>query len=118
MVTKEGELTMNKLINIDEMKCLVSDNKITLLYISSERCEVCKVILPRLVEMLESYPLVAVMRADIEELPLLSGEYSVFTIPCVLVFVEGKEVFREARYISLEQLNEQVDRYYTMLYKE
>ena len=109
---------MNTLRNIDEIKSLVLNSKIALLYISSESCNVCKVIYPRLVDMLESYPEVKAVRTDILELPLLSGEYNVFTIPCVLVFVEGKEIVREARFINLDYLNEQIDRYYNMLYKE
>lgn len=109
---------MNTLKNIDEMKSLVLNNKIALLYISSESCNVCKVIFPRLVDILKSYPEVETVRADIQELPLLSGAYNVFTIPCVLVFVEGKEILREARFINLDYLNEQIDRYYNIFYKE
>jgi thiol-disulfide isomerase/thioredoxin len=116
--TKEGDITVNTLRNIDEIKSLVSNSKITLLYISSESCGVCKVIFPRLENMLKSYPEVEAARTDIQELPLLSGEYNVFTIPCVLVFVEGKEIVREARYINFEQLNDQIDRYYNIFYKE
>ena len=109
---------MNILKNIEEIKSLVSNNKIALLYISSENCNVCKVIFPRLEEMLELYPEVKAARADIDKLPLLSGEYNVFTIPCILVFAEGKEIVRQARYIDLDKLNEQIDRYYNIFFKE
>jgi thiol-disulfide isomerase/thioredoxin len=116
--TNEGAVVMNILRNIDEIKGLVSNNKIALLYISSESCGVCKVIFPRIEDMLKSYPEIEAARTDIQELPLLSGEYNVFTIPCVLVFVEGKEIVRQARYINFEQLNDQIDRYYNIFYKE
>ncbi len=68
--------------------------------------------------MLELYPEVKAARADIDKLPLLSGEYNVFTIPCILVFAEGKEIVRQARYIDLDKLNEQIDRYYNIFFKE
>jgi thiol-disulfide isomerase/thioredoxin len=109
---------MDKLKNIDEIKSIASDNKMTLLYISSESCNVCKVILPRLEHMLEQYNVIKAVKADIEELPLLSGEYSVFTIPCILVFAEGKEILREARYINIENIKEHIDRYYNLIFKE
>lgn len=115
--TREGDVAMKALRNIDEIKSLVSNSKITLLYISSESCGVCKVIFPKLEDMLKSYPAIEAARTDIQELPLLSGEYNVFTIPCVLVFVEGKEIVRQARYINFEQLNDQIDRYYNIFYK-
>jgi thioredoxin-like negative regulator of GroEL len=107
---------MNTLKNIDEIKSLISNNKIVLLYISSKNCNICKVIYPRLVGMLETYPEVKAARADIQELPLLSGEYNVFTIPCILVFAEGKEIVREARYIDIEAIEEMLERYYKMFY--
>lgn len=109
---------MNTNNNIDEIKSLVLNNKIALLYISSISCSVCKVIYPRLVDILDSYPNIKAVRADIQELPLLSGEYNVFTVPCVLVFIEGKEIIRNARFINLDRLNEQLDKYYHIFYKE
>ena len=109
---------MNVLKNIDEIKTIVAKNKMVLLYISSESCNVCKVIFPRLMDMLKYYPQVTAVRADILELPLLSGEYNVFTIPCVLVFVDGKENLRQARFINLDYLNEQIDKSYNRFYKK
>ncbi|MDF2891599.1 MAG: Thioredoxin domain [Clostridia bacterium] len=109
---------MNKLNDINEIKSIVANHKITLLYITSESCNVCKVIFPRLEDLLVSYPEIKAVRADIQELPLLSGEYNVFTIPCILAFADGKEILREARYIDLEKLRAQLDRTYQLLYEE
>jgi thioredoxin-like negative regulator of GroEL len=107
---------MNTLKNIDEIKRLISDNKIVLLYLSSKNCNICKVIYPRLLGMLKTYPDVKTARADIQELPLLSGKYNVFTIPCVLIFADGKEIVREARYIDIEAIKEMLKRYCNMIY--
>jgi thioredoxin-like negative regulator of GroEL len=109
---------LNKLNDINEIKSIVANHKITLLYITSESCNVCKVIFPRLEDLLVSYPEIKAVRADIQELPLLSGEYNVFTIPCILAFADGKEILREARYIDLEKLRAQLDRTYQLLYEE
>ena len=107
---------MNTLSNIEEIKSLVSNNKISLLYIASESCGVCKVIYPRLIEMLKNYPEIEAAKGDIQDIPLLAGEYNVFTLPCVLVFVEGKEIIREARYINLEAIEANINRYYHMIF--
>ncbi|HYE11250.1 MAG TPA: thioredoxin family protein [Patescibacteria group bacterium] len=109
---------MKILNNIDEMKSIVANHKIALLYITSESCNVCKVIFPRLKSLLESFPEIKAVRADIQELPLLSGEYNIFTIPCILAFAEGKEILREARYIDLEKLRAQLERTYQLLFEE
>jgi thiol-disulfide isomerase/thioredoxin len=115
-LTNEGEVAMNTLINIEEIKSLVSNNKISLLYISSKNCGVCKVIYPRIINMLKNYPKIEAAEGDIDDLPLLAGEYNVFTLPCVLVFAEGKEILREARYIDLGAIEENIDRYYNMIF--
>jgi thiol-disulfide isomerase/thioredoxin len=107
---------MERLKSIDEIKNIVANNKMSLLYISSESCNVCKIIFPKVEEMLKAYPAVKAARADIDEMPALSGEYSVFTIPCILVFAEEKEVIREARYINIESIEERIKRYYRMIY--
>lgn len=107
---------MEILKNIDNIKDLINTNEIAFIYISSEDCNVCKVIYPRLEEMLKRYPNVKTARTDINDLPSLSGEYNVFTLPCILVFVEGKEAIREARYINIEEIEDKIKRYYSMLF--
>jgi hypothetical protein len=47
---------------------------------------------------------------DLSLLPEIGGQFSVFTIPGILVFLNGKEVVREARFISMEQLETQLNR--------
>jgi hypothetical protein len=53
---------------------------------------------------------------DLEKIELAKGKFSVFTIPTILMFINGKEFIREARYISVEDLRNKKLRYYE-LYK-
>ncbi|MDI3477356.1 MAG: hypothetical protein PWQ59_881 [Thermoanaerobacterium sp.] len=36
------------------------------------------------------------------------AKFSIFTVPTVLLFAEGKEVIREARFISMDMLEEKI----------
>jgi thiol-disulfide isomerase/thioredoxin len=107
---------LKTLKHIEEIKNDIMNNKITLLYITSEKCGICKVISPRLDDMLKSFPEVRSVKANIDELPVLAGEYNVFTVPCILIFIQGKEVNREARYVNFEAIQETIDRYYRIIY--
>lgn len=106
---------MRRSKNVNEVKAIIANNTIALLYVSSEKCGVCNVIFPRLTHMLKSYPAVMAVQINIDEAPLITGEYNIFTIPCVLVFIEGKEVIREARYINIKEIEEKIARYYSMI---
>ena len=50
--------------------------------------------------------------------PEAAGQHSVFTIPTVLVFFQGREQFRFARNIGLNQLEEAIARPYSMVFED
>lgn len=106
---------MNEINRINDANTLIQSNQMMLLYISSEACGICKIIQPKLQEMLLHYPAVSAYKIDIDKMPEASGLFQVFTLPCVLFFAEGKELIREARYIHVDQLQDQIQRYYEML---
>ena len=107
--------SMEQLHSIEQVNQFIREYDFSLLFLSSKNCGICTVILPKLEELTLKYPQLQAAQADINELPLLSGEFNVFTLPCVLVFVQGKEVLRQARYIDLQKIDQQIDRYITML---
>ena len=87
-----------------------------LLYFSTDTCSVCRVLKPRVARMLEEqFPRTGAGYVDTEKSPVLSGQHGVFTIPTILLFVEGKEHARFSRNISLHQLEEAIERPYSML---
>ncbi|HAA63947.1 MAG TPA: thioredoxin, partial [Thermoanaerobacter sp.] len=47
-----------------------------------------------------------------------SGKFSVFTVPTVIVYVDGKEAIREARFISMDTLEEKISKYYSLFFEE
>jgi len=66
--------------------------------------------------MLSSYPNVKSIKIDINESPSLGAEYSVFIAPTILVFTYGKETLRESKFIVLDKLEEQINRYYNLIF--
>jgi thioredoxin-like negative regulator of GroEL len=85
------------------------------LYFSRPGCGVCDALRPRVEELLQHYPGVESWFVDLEQHPEAAGHYSVFTIPAVILFVQGKETVRFARYFSIDQLEEKISRYYELL---
>ncbi len=95
---------------------LIAHEKMLLLYLSRPDCGVCTAIKPKVEEMLSRYPKIRSGYIDLDQLPAAAGEFSVFTIPAVLVYTDGKESVREARYISMEPLEEKIRRPYELLF--
>lgn len=108
---------MSKTYLKEEIEALINTNEIIFLYFSSKSCGVCKVIKPKLDEMLKAYPKLKSLQIDVEGNIKLAASYSVFTLPAVIVFVNGKETIREARYINVEEIKNKIERYYKLMYE-
>ncbi|MGB8001147.1 MAG: thioredoxin family protein, partial [Anaerobacillus sp.] len=72
------------------------------LYLHGTNCSVCHALLPQVEEVLADYPQIVSEKLNVQEVPESAGEFSVFTIPVLLLFVDGKEYIREARFVNIE----------------
>ncbi len=106
---------MNKVHSLEEIKSTLEEEKIVLLYISRTNCSVCHALLPQVEQLLGSYPSIVSVHANADEIPEIAGEYSIFTVPVLIIFIEGKEMLRKARFVPIDELNQQLTRLISML---
>ncbi|WP_347861377.1 thioredoxin family protein [Salimicrobium sp. PL1-032A] len=99
---------MNKLDNLEEARRTIEKEQLSLVYISQPACSVCHGLKPQIEELLESYPDIKAIHLDATEIPEISGEFQVFTVPVVLVYSEGRELIREARFVPVGKLDHQL----------
>lgn len=111
-----GGRSMDKINTQESAKRLVSENEMALLYLGSQTCGVCRDMLPKVEKLLTEYPKLKGAYVEVGDVPELAAAFSVFTIPALLIYAEGKEVIREARHISLLDIAQRVDRYYGLLF--
>jgi len=102
---------MNSLNSIDDIKYFIKENKFVMLYFSSDGCNVCDVILPRLEELLKKHSKVMSGHVEIQNMPSVASVFGIFTIPAIILFLEGKEILRQARYINFLDLEEKIQRF-------
>jgi thioredoxin 1 len=109
---------MNQLTRTEQFEQELKDNPLVLAYFSGNNCSVCKSLKPK-IEMLveQQFPSVKFIEINTEENPHLSSRFSVFTVPVVMFFVEGKDYIREARNISTIDLTNKMDKI-VKLYEE
>ncbi len=110
---------MEGLYNLETLRELISEKPGVLLYFSNDMCSVCRVLKPKVEDLLSSeFPEMEVRYIDTDKSPVISGQYRVFTIPTILIFFDGKEQARLSRNISLHQLTESIERPYELIFGE
>jgi thioredoxin 1 len=104
-------------MEINEIQSLIADKTAVLLYFYNDNCAPCKVLRPKVQEMVKEYfPNIELRLINAEKYPATSAEYGVFASPTLLVFIEGKEYIRESKNISINELHEKIERYYNMVF--
>ncbi|KYH34023.1 thioredoxin [Clostridium tepidiprofundi DSM 19306] len=107
---------MKRLSTFEEIDEFIKSNDFSLLYFGLPNCDVCDALFPKVQTMLEDYPNIKLGRVYLNENAELGGKFSIFTVPAILVYIEGKEAIREARFINMDLLENSIKRYYDMFY--
>lgn len=81
-----------------------------LVYFSYPECQVCRILKPKVQELLNQYPLFEFLYIDINLYPQFKGEYLVFAVPTIVLFQKGRELQRFSRYISIAELKTYLER--------
>lgn len=103
---------------MEMMHELIENKEMLLVYFGSNSCSVCVDIKPKIKEMLKKYDKIKYVHVDVNESVKIAAQYNIFTIPAVLVFINGKETIREARFISIKILSDKISRYYDLLFED
>ncbi|MGB5462516.1 MAG: thioredoxin family protein [Aureibaculum sp.] len=103
--------------SLDELEELKQIEKGFVLYISDGTCNVGVNILPKLEKILsENFPQLKIYQVYMSLTPEIAAQLSVFVIPTVLVYFDGKMYIQKSRSFSLQELQLEIDRYYQLLF--
>ena len=88
-----------------------------LFYFSHDQCNVCKVLKPKVYELLkEKYSRIPMYYVNIHKTPEISGQRSVFTVPSILVYMDGQEIIRKSRNIGVAELDDLIAKPYSIFF--
>lgn len=103
-------------MTLEELQNTIRKEVGVLLYFSGENCNVCHALRPKFKEVFDAnFPQLKQIYLDAHENPEISANFQVFSVPTMIVFMDGKEFAREGRSVSLHQLTEQLRRPYEMM---
>ncbi|WP_235753896.1 thioredoxin family protein [Psychrobacillus sp. INOP01] len=92
------------------IESVYEDQQFSFLYVSRNNCGVCHAILPQLKDLLKEFPLIQLGHINADDVEEIAGRLSVLTVPALLLFVDGKEIIREARFVQMQSLHKVADR--------
>ena len=103
-------------MTLEEVKKIINEETGVLLYFSGQHCNVCHALRPKFKETFdEHFPLIRQLYLDVESHPDIAAHFNVFSIPTMIVFLQGKEFAREGRAVSMLQLRENLLRPYSIM---
>jgi thioredoxin-like negative regulator of GroEL len=74
-----------------------------LLFVKTNNCSVCDGLYPQVEVLNADYP-IPFYQVNVAEVPTIAGQLSLFSAPIVILFYEGKEYARFARFVRIEEL--------------
>ncbi len=107
---------MKEVDSLEAIQEAVSTQLGLLLYFSTPSCNVCKALKPKISDAFKSrYPKIEQYSVDAAASPEIAAHFQVFSVPTILVFLEGKEFARASRNLSVSRFVEQIARPYRIL---
>lgn len=93
---------------IEEYQAKIAEEESFLLFAKTNNCSVCEGLRPQIEAFEADYqlPFYLVNAAQVTE---LAGQLMLFTAPVVLLFHQGKEIHRFARFVPIDELRRRLD---------
>jgi thioredoxin 1 len=103
-------------MTLEALQQTIREEPGVLLYFSGENCNVCHALRPKFKALFDAeFPKIKQIYLDAHENPEISAHFQVFSVPTMIVFLDGHEFVREGRAVSLHKMAEQLKRPYGMM---
>lgn len=98
---------MERIQSYEEWIEITQKQNSLLLFVKTENCSVCDGLLPQVaaLQLDYSFPFYIV---NVTETPEIAGQLSLFTAPVVLLYKDGKEYARFARFVQMNELKKRL----------
>jgi len=107
----------NVLNSIEEFEKVKKGQKAFVLYITDGTCNVGENLTPKLENLInDHFPKLNLYYSYVSNTPEISAQLSIFIIPTILVYIEEKLYIQKSRSFSLEELKQEIDRYYKLIF--
>ncbi len=110
---------INEIQSFEEFSALKEKEPALLAYFSTEICNVCKILKPKVAKLLkDEFPRMKMVYIPSDKLPEVAAQNRIFAAPTILIFFDGREYIRKSRNIGIGELQQEIERPYSMFFEE
>jgi thioredoxin 1 len=103
--------------SLQEFQQTVAEKPAVLAYFSTTECNVCKVLKPKVMELIESeFTEISLVYVEINQQPEIAAQNHIFAVPTLVVYFDGREFIRKSRNFGLNELRNELQRPYGLLF--
>ena len=107
---------ISQIQTIEQINSVINTGEPVLIYFSGENCSVCKVLKPKIEqEVIKNFPKFKLYEVKTDIYKELTSQFTVFSIPTVLIFFDRKEFKRYGRNMSVPLFIEEIKRPYDLM---
>lgn len=107
---------ISQIQTIEQINSVINTGEPVLIYFSGENCSVCKVLKPKIEqEVIKNFPKFKLYEVKTDISKELTSQFTVFSIPTVLIFFDRKEFKRYGRNMSIPLFIEELERPYNLM---
>jgi thioredoxin 1 len=100
-----------------QLQSIINEKPAVVVYFYNDNCAPCQVLRPKVTSLIEKhFPLIEPIFANASQNTGITSHYGIFSAPTILVIFDGKEVIRESKYMSVDELREKIGRYYDIFF--
>jgi len=110
---------MEPILTLVELSQSIATEEALLVYFSHEQCNVCKVLKPKIEALISGYyKKIGMLYCNTINNPEIAAQHSIFVVPSIIIWFEGKETFRFSRNIGVGEFESAIKRPYQMLFNK
>jgi thioredoxin 1 len=107
---------MLEIQTIEQIKKEIDSKEPILIYFSGENCSVCKVLKPKIEnEVINNFSRFKLYEVKTDIYKEITSEFTVFSIPTIIVYFDSKEFKRYGRNISISLFIDEIKRPYNLM---
>jgi thioredoxin 1 len=101
---------------IEDIEQIIKSNLAVMVYFSAPTCNVCHALKPKLLEAIDvNFKEFEIVSVDVSVSQDIAAHFSVFAIPTVLIFLDGREFLRKSRHMSVDEVIREIARPYEIM---
>jgi thioredoxin 1 len=95
----------------EELKAFIANNSLCIIYFYNNHCAPCRALRPKLEYMLANqHKGILMEQVDASIFIKVAVQFDVFAAPVMIIFADGREFRRYSKFISLEELDADLER--------